>query len=157
MKKFKPKFLLETVMILFMAAILIAVWVQVLSRFFLPTVPSWTGEEAVTFLMIWMTTMGAAVSMSRGSHIAVDIIFQVVSDRVSIWIKRVIYLIESVFLGYYSYIGTIYVWNNRGMSTPRLGIPYWILQGAIPVSMAVMFLYAVYYLITSFRKGGNNE
>lgn len=156
MKKLTPKVLLETIMVLFMAAILIAVWVQVLSRFFLPTVPSWTGEEAVTFLMIWMTTMGAAVSMSRGSHIAVDIIFQVIPNKASIWIKRVIYLIESVFLGYYSFIGITYVWNNRGMSTPRLGIPYWLLQGAIPVSMVVMFLYAAYYFIASFRKGGSD-
>lgn len=152
MKKFKPINLLEMIMILFMAAILVAVWVQVLSRFFLPTVPSWTGEEAVTFLMIWMTTMGAAVSMGRGTHIAVDIIFQIVPEKICVWVKRLIYLIETVFLGYYSCIGAVYVWNNRGMRTPRLGIPYWMLQGAIPVAMAIMCVYAVYYLITSFRK-----
>ena len=153
MKKIKPISILEIIMEIFMAAILVMVWVQVLSRFFLPTIPSWTGEEAVTFLMIWMTTMGAAVSMGRGTHIAVDIIFQVVPQKICPWLKRLIYLIEAVFLGYYSCIGYFYVWNNRGMSTPRLGIPYWILQGAIPTAMTIMFLYAVYYLVVSFKKG----
>lgn len=152
MKKFKlrPITLVELLAIVFMSAIIIAVWVQVFSRFFLPTIPRWTGEEATTFLMIWMVMMGAAVSMGYDGHIKVDIIAMISPPRVRLWVKRLAYLILIVFLGYFSYIGYVYVIGNWGMSTPRLSIPYWLLQGSIPFGCSIMLAYGIYYFVRTF-------
>ena len=101
MKKFKlkPIKLVELLTILFMSAILIAVWVQVFSRFFMESIPDWTGEEATTFLMIWMVMLGAAVSMGYDNHIKVDIIYMILPPKGCLWVKRLTYLIVIVFFG----------------------------------------------------------
>lgn len=153
MKKFKlkPIKLVELLTILFMSAILIAVWVQVFSRFFMESIPDWTGEEATTFLMIWMVMLGAAVSMGYDNHIKVDIIYMILPPKGCLWVKRLTYLIVIVFLGYFSYIGYVYVFGNRMMATPRLSIPYWILQGSIPFGCTIMLGYAIYYLVQTFK------
>ena len=74
----------------------------------------------------------------------------ILPPRGRLWVKRLTYIVMIVFLGYFSYIGFAYVIGNRAMSTPRLSIPYWLLQGSIPFGCAIMFGYAVYYMIQTF-------
>lgn len=152
-KKIRPIHVLELMTVLFMAAILFAVVVQVLSRYLLATIPMWTGEEAVTFLMIWMVNMGASVSMGYNSHIVVDALVNVMPPRIKLFMNRLAYLIMTLFLGYFSISGFLYVWGNRRLSTPRLRIPTLLQQGSIPLGAAVMCAFALYYLLLTFRKG----
>ena len=156
----KPSFKLskvwEFVTFGFMAAILVVVWIQVLSRFFLSSIPKWTGEEAVSFLMIWMVMMGAAVSMGRNSHIVVDALVNVMPQKVRLWMNRLSYLVLTLFLGYFSMMGFLYVWGNRGTATPRLQIPTLLQQGSIPVGSLIMCGYSLSFLVKSFRRPGGH-
>ncbi len=150
-KKFRPLAIVEFATVLFMTAIFFAVVVQVLSRFFLNSIPSWTGEEAVTFLMIWMIMMGSATAMGYKSHIVVDVLVNLAPPRIRLFMNRLTYIILTLFLGYFTIVGAIYVWGNRRMFTPRLRIPTLLQQGCIPLGCGIMFLFVVYYLIQSFR------
>lgn len=64
--------LLTTGMIISFAGLILCVLLQVFARLFLPKVPSWT-EEVSRFLLIWMVSFGAGLSMRDTNYVNVDL------------------------------------------------------------------------------------
>ena len=62
---------LEFVTAFSMAALVVDVTWQVITRFILNNPSSWT-EEVATYLMIWVGLLGSAVALNRRAHLGID-------------------------------------------------------------------------------------
>ena len=62
---------LETLVVVVMAVLVLDVSWQVFTRFILKDPSTWT-DELATFLLIWVSLLGAAVALKRGAHLGMD-------------------------------------------------------------------------------------
>lgn len=83
-----------------LAGFIISVLIQVFSRTFLPSSPSWT-EEASRYLFIYMVACGCSVAVRKKEFVGVDII----TEWLPAIVKKVLsVLINIVLLGFCFYI-----------------------------------------------------
>ena len=62
---------LEVLLMVSVAVLAVDVLWQVFTRFIMGKPSSWT-EELATFLLIWVSLLGAAVALGRGAHLGID-------------------------------------------------------------------------------------
>ena len=79
--------------ILCLAGFIVCVLVQVFSRTFLPTTPSWT-EEASKYLFIYMVAFGCSVAVHKKEFVGIDIFASHLSDNAN----KIIAILMNVLL-----------------------------------------------------------
>lgn len=125
------------------AAAFIAI-VAVILRTFFNEIIFWS-EEAIIYLVIFSTFLGAVITMRHNEHVNVDIIAVFLKDRG----KQVMALIGmAVFLFYLGAIGWfawILIFEPRSSLTvtPALGLPLWVVTLPLPIGLTLMFLRGV--------------
>ncbi len=107
-------------------------------------------EEITQFLMITICFVGLSYAVSRGRHIRMSAIYDLLDPR---W-KKTFALVISILtmlllavLGVYAclYVRTV---HQLGGITPALRIPLWILYLSAPIGL---FLAAIQYALAAFR------
>ena len=112
---------------------------QVFFRFVLK-MPLSFSEELSRYLFIWMSMIGASVALDQGSHFRMDILIQLLSEKMKrylciIWDISI--LIFSVIMVYY---GTLLTQNNINQLSPAMRISIAIPYASIPISGVFMVL-----------------
>lgn len=74
-----------------------AVLIQVFSRTFLPTTPSWT-EEVSRYFFIYSVAFAAGLAVRNNSYVAVDILVSHIPEKV----KKYYQVVLNVFLGIFA-------------------------------------------------------
>lgn len=77
----------------------ISVIVQVFSRTFLPSSPSWT-EEAARYLFIYMVAFGGSVAVRKNEYVGVDFLKEMLPEKYQTILKAIIIVILAIFSGY---------------------------------------------------------
>lgn len=122
------------------AAALIAI-VAVILRTFFNEIIFWS-EEAIIYLIIFSTFLGAVITMRHNEHVNVDIIAVFLKDRG----KRVMALIGMavflLYLGAIAWLGwqLIFEPRSRLTTTPALSLPLWVVTLPLPIGLTLMFL-----------------
>ena len=114
---------------------------QVFGRFVLNSSPSWT-EQSSLLLMIWYVMFAAAAGVREGFHIRIALLEDKLGERGRLLrriIAAVIALMGVVFVIY----GTILCWGVRDNVIPSLGISRAFAYIPLPVSGALMTLFAL--------------
>ncbi len=102
-------------------------------------------EEAVIFLVIFSTFVGAAIVLRHDEHVNVDIL-PVVSGERGRWLFRL--LGTGLLLLYCAVIGG-YGWllvtqpAARATVTPAPDLPLWFVELALPIGLTLMFIRAL--------------
>ena len=130
--------------VLIMACVLM---LGVLSRYLLPT-PIVGTDELGMFLLIWVTFLGASISIHRNDMVRVTVFVDRLGEF-KIWLYflvQVLILIFSVtFLVYgYKWVFSPSTLNN---TSPSLQIPLWIVYLIFPLSMFTTALFAFRHII----------
>lgn len=102
-------------------------------------VPSWT-EEAIRFLFIWASCIGAAIGIKEHIHIGIDVIvnlFPFIVRKVIAVLVQVLLLVFDVFAVKY---GFLMVAKTMTQPSPALRLPMGYVYLAIPV-MGILGLY----------------
>lgn len=122
------------------AAALVAI-VAVILRTFFNEIIFWS-EEAIIYLVIFSTFLGAVITMRHNEHVNVDIIAVFLKERG----KRVMALIGIlIFLFYLGAVGYL-AWKllfeprSRLTTTPALSLPLWVVTLPLPIGLTLMFL-----------------
>ena len=89
--------------VIFYLAFVICVLVQVISRNFLPSAPSWT-EEAARYSFIYMVAFGCAVAVHRNEFVNVEFLHDALEHKLHIVNKVIDLLIKIALLGFTAYI-----------------------------------------------------
>ncbi len=118
------------------------------------TPSTWT-EELASFLLSWTALLGAAYALRRGEHIGLDLLYKGfdarwkriadVATRGAVALFALVMVIGGAML-----VGVTLELDQR---TPALGWPMGLIYGAVPLSGALMFAFAIERVYTDNAAG----
>lgn len=138
--------------------------IGVILRYAFGSVIFWA-EEAIIYLVIFSTFIGAAVTLRHNEHVNVDIVPTLLGERG----KWVFALIGSTITLLYCAIIGGYAWllvtepAAQNTTTPALGLPLWVVELALPIGLTLMFVRALEIVYrtargrTTFPEAEQNE
>lgn len=139
---------LAAVVSILMAALVVDVVWQVVTRFLLAQPSSFT-DELARFLLIWVGLLGSAYAVGQRLHLAIDLI----SDRLNPRRRQVLgIVIESVVLSFALGVLLIGGWKLvsltllLGQTSAALGLPLGYVYSVLPLSGAIMCFYALVFI-----------
>ncbi len=124
------------------AALVVAAFYQVVSRYVFGITPAWT-EEAARYLAIWVVLLTAALAIEAKAHISVDLIPNALPRRVRLVLLSFSWLCVLVFLIVLVQQSFNLVLLARGQVTPGLGIPMVYVYTILPVSGICMLFSSI--------------
>jgi|SRR5690625_4858337 len=131
----------EWIMVILLAVSLTAVFVQICMRFFFNNSLAWS-EELARYCFIWLIYIGIAYGVKKSSHITVDIIYEMVSEKT----KKVFLIVADLLTGVFAIVAIIYGLKvieqitQFGQVSPALGINMVIVFMSVPVGMTLTFI-----------------
>ncbi|MFN4184281.1 MAG: TRAP transporter small permease [Hyphomonas sp.] len=114
---------------------------QVFGRYVLNSTPSWSEQAALT-LMIWYVAFAAAAGVRHGFHIRIVALEDAVSPNVRKWMQ----VVSNTIVGLCG--AAMFIWGGElvlrtwSHIVPSLGIPRGLTYLALPISGALMALFA---------------
>nr|WP_281497161.1 TRAP transporter small permease [Ornithinimicrobium sp. F0845] len=114
----------------------------------------WT-EEAVIYLIIYSTFIGAVITLRHNEHVSVDILGVFFKDRGKKWLALVAGVVTIIYLLIMGYLGWQLLFEpfSRTTVTPVLKLPLWVVELAVPIGMTLMLLRALEMLWRTWRHG----
>jgi TRAP-type C4-dicarboxylate transport system permease small subunit len=145
---------LEVLLMVSVAVLVVDVLWQVFTRFVIGNPSSWT-EELATFLLIWVSLLGAAVALGRGAHLGIDYFTHKLPERCRIQTELFVFAVVSIFSLLVMVVGgTRLVMLTLALEqiSVALHIPMGYVYLAIPISGAFLVLYGVIGLMERFTQ-----
>ena len=135
---------LEVAVILIMAALLVDVLWGVVSRYVLGAQSRWT-EELATFLLIWLSLLGASAAFASRSHLGVDYFVGLLHTEARRLVGVVAHLAVIAFASCVM-LGGGFILVTRtlagGQVSPALGLQIGHVYLAVPISGLFIILFA---------------
>lgn len=128
--------LLEQAVIVAVAILVLDVLWGVFTRFLLDSPSRWT-EEVATFLLIWVSLLGAAVAFDRQEHLGVDYFVKKLDPTAQLILRIVVQLVVFAFAAAAMVYGGYVLVSETLQSeqlTPALEIKMGYVYLAVPVS-----------------------
>ena len=147
-KQFIDK-ILEYILILFMAALVLDVLWQVMSRYLVQSPSNFT-DELARFLLIWVGLLGAAYGTGQKLHLAIDVLINKFNPKYRKLTDILIYISIAIFALLVMVIGglnLILVLLKSGNISPALSMPIGYVYSVIPLSGIIIMYYSVYEII----------
>ena len=147
-------FLEEFLLFAIIAVMIVMNFLNVLFRYLLPQSPFSYTEEVTLLLFVWVTMIGIACGIKRGSHTGMSLI----TDRIPPLYHKVVILISTVlmclFSGIIVYSGIILVKNNAafGNILPALKISANWKSMAFPVGGILMIYRSLCAGVSQFKE-----
>jgi TRAP-type C4-dicarboxylate transport system permease small subunit len=158
LKRILDKFLEVLVMIAVAVLVVDVLW-QVFTRFVLGDPSSWT-EELATFLLIWVSLLGAAVALGRGAHLGIDYFASKLPERCRLQTELFVFGVVTLFsllVMVFGGLGLVKQTLALEQISVALHIPMGYVYLAIPISGAFLVLYGLigfFERLTQLQKGG---
>ncbi|MTH79078.1 TRAP transporter small permease [Paracoccus aestuariivivens] len=131
--------IVSALVVLLFSVMLAAVLVQVAGRYFLNFSIAQAAEIA-TFCQIWLVLLGAGVALSRGQHVAIDIL----PAKLSLPAARValigIALVSGTFLAVLAWGSLPLLKLGEFQTSPSLRMPMKYMYACLPIGAAYMVL-----------------
>jgi TRAP-type C4-dicarboxylate transport system permease small subunit len=122
-----------------LAALLLIVLAQIVSRYVLNNSLPWT-EEAARYLMIWGVLLGASLSYLNGYLISIETFVNRLSAPVRKVVRVVNRLLSLIFTGILTVYGVNLCILGAQMESPALALSYLWIYLAIPVGAGLLFV-----------------
>ncbi len=136
---------LEYVVILAVGALVLDVLWGVCSRFLLNEPSRWT-EEVATYLLVWVSLLGAAIGFRRKQHLGVDYFVH----QLDFGAQRLVAIVVQGIVA--AFAASAMVWGGyvlvsetlmAGQLTPALGIRMGYVYLAVPISGVFIMLFSL--------------
>ncbi len=129
---------------------------EVLARYFFIRPTVWAAELS-QLCLIWGCLIGMAWLLSARRHIAVDAVIQLLPPGAQRWIEAAAMLVVAAFSAMVTWKG----WDifldsfERGRTTGSLlDLPIWVVELAVPLGFALLFIQALIEAVRSLRGTG---
>lgn len=144
---------LATALMLVMAAILMSVSWQVISRYLLKD-PSSVTEELARFLLIWVGMLGAVYAYRTNSHLGLNLLLEKMSNKAKLITQVIIQLLVITFSALVLVFGgselvelTLELKQISAALSVNMGVVYAIL----PISGVLLIVYSLVNLTELFQ------
>ena len=107
-----------------------------------------TAEEISTFLMIWVTYLGAGLALREGRHASIDFFQDLLGGRAQIFLRALLGVLLILFFGLLCWYGAKFAHFGWRLETIATQIPKGIPYLCIPLGAALF----VVHLLFVFRK-----
>ena len=129
--------LLETVVTLMFFSILVLTILLVVMRYgFNSSIIG--GNEAMEYLFIYTTALGAAVSVGKGTHIRISFMVDKLKGGPKRWIDTVNYLLIAFINAVMIYYSAPWIRSAGYFESPVLRIPNWMVQASVPLGCGLV-------------------
>lgn len=123
--------------------------VAVFMRYGLRDSISWS-EEAIRYLAIWMTFLGAASASWFDEHLDMNLFSGISNARFQAWHKAALQVLTLAFGVLVLWQGSVYVKLNGLQTAPTTGLPMFWIYSAIAVGGLLLALVALVKLLDAF-------
>lgn len=150
---------LEVVVALLMAALVLDVLWQIVTRFMLGNPSNWTVELA-RYLMMWLAMLGAAVAFARREHLGLDYFSHKLHPDARRTLAVFVQLVTIAFAGWVLLGGGTRLVAEvlaTGQLTAALGVPMGAVYLATPIAGACVILSAVADLLELFTSESQDQ
>jgi C4-dicarboxylate transporter DctQ subunit len=126
--------------------------VAVLLRYFFGIFLFWS-EEAIIYLVIYSTFLGAVITLRHNEHVNVDIFGVFLKARGRRVLAVVAAAVTVVYLACVGAFAWLLLFEPFSTSTitPALKLPLWVVELAVPIGLTLMLLRALEILVRSAR------
>lgn len=145
----------NTLAILFLTTMILAVGTQVLSRYFLPVPVSWT-EELARYSLIWLTFIGAAMAIHSKGHFVLEVVLNKLSPKFKYIVQIWILIILAVFLAVNAYSATMILKVLQYQTSAALQVPMSYVYLSMPVGSVFMLIHVIVQLFDKFKQDINS-
>lgn len=129
---------------------------KVFGRYVLNSTPNWA-EQSALVLMIWYVSFAAAAGVKEGFHIRIVALENACSEKLKFYLRCFVHLVvmtAGLSLCIWSIDLVAYTWSH---DVPTLGIPRGAVYLSLPISGALMGLFAFEHLCKLFAARELNE
>ncbi|MDR7315745.1 TRAP transporter small permease [Brevibacillus centrosporus] len=127
------------VVILMLSVLIVAVFLQVLFRFFLDQPLAWT-EELARYLLIWITFLGSAYAMALKAHIGTEYIQKFLSPLMNKIVLSIAALLSIFFFVVMVQQGYALAARSMTQTSPTLLVPMGYVYMVIPISGVLLIM-----------------
>ncbi|WP_066315958.1 TRAP transporter small permease [Bacillus sp. FJAT-29814] len=134
-----------------MGLMAVVITAQVLSRYILGSPLTWS-EELGRFTFVWISFLGMAVGINKGSHIALDLLvtkLKGVSKKVLLAINNAL---VSIFGILFTYSGFLLVELGARQTSPSLNLPMNLVYIVIPISGIILVYFVISETVQMFQR-----
>lgn len=117
---------------------------EVLLRSFFNFSIYWS-HEAVIFLIIYSTFIGASIALRHNEHVGVDLLSYLLNSYGK-WLLKVIAAVLTIgYTAAFAVLGWLMIMQPHIISTlsPSLKFPLWLIQMALPIGMTLLLIRSV--------------
>lgn len=129
------RYLVNTIM----GVMVVAVFLQVMFRFFMDQPLAWT-EELARYLLVWLTFLGSAYAMSIKAHIGTEYIQKFLSPLVNKVVLSLAALLSILFFLVMIYQGYLLSIRSMTQTSPSLLLPMGYVYMVIPISGVLLIM-----------------
>ncbi len=135
-----------------LAAATILAIVAVITRYLFNYIIFWS-EEAVIYLIICSTFIGAVITLRHNEHVGVNVLAAVLGPRGNRVLVALSALLVAFYCGVFGFFGWLMVTEPaaRNIVTPALNVPLLVVQISLPIGLTLMFFRALEILYRTAR------
>jgi TRAP-type transport system small permease protein len=131
------------------AVMTVVVLLQVIYRYLLSQ-PLYWSEELARFLFVWISILGAALSVQRRGHFGMDFFFRMLPDKGKRFLMFLIYLLMGGVVAVLLVQGIALVQKTAAQLSPAMEISMGWAYACLPAGSCLM---AIHLLVIIFREG----
>ena len=139
--------IIQVLSTIIMGVMVIAVCWQVITRYILNN-PSTVTEEALRYLLIWVTMVGGAYAYGRRKHLAITAL----SKRLSFKGQKILDIfVQAMVILFCVVVGTRLVNTAADQLSAALQLPMPLIYASIPVGAILFIFYALIFIGEDLR------
>jgi len=121
------------------------------------------GNEVMSYLFIYTTALGAAISIGKREHIKITILIDTLKPLTRRYVNILNYLLIGLINGVMIYYSIPWIRGTGGYESPVLRMPNWIVQSSIPIGCGLVIVYCFSHILfelfqqkSAGTQGGNS-
>lgn len=138
-------------LIIGMVIMVVLVFTQVVTRYFVGNTPFFI-EETSRGMLIWVSLLGASLALRRGQHIGVEFFVKKLPEKIQPFINALAIMFVFGFLLFFLYASFKYSIKQTGLSSATLPISMFWFYLALPVGGFLMILQLIFSLNEGRKK-----
>ena len=136
------------VLITLVVVMTVVVFLQVIYRYLLAQPLHWS-EELARYLFVWISILGAALSVQRRGHFGMDFFFKMLPDKGRRYLIFLIYFLMGVVVLVILVQGIFLVQKTAAQQSPAMEISMGWAYASLPAGAALM---VIHLLVIIFRE-----
>lgn len=133
--------------------LLIIVFAQVLSRFVFKFSINW-GTDVSRICFIYSVFFGATYAASTNGHLNLDVILNLLPEKVRKFVEGIINLLLTAFLGFVAYNGYFFMLSGANQKFPYLKLSMQVMYAPLALGCALMAFFYLQHAIIDFMSIG---